>query len=616
MKKTIYKIWLFYFFVGFITSCDYLDVVLDNQMTQEEAFSKRETTERYLAHIYDYLPNTYDLLSDAGSAVPRSDEALFSWYSGVSHLVFNDGTWGVTTGAFNIWKGKYEAINQATVFMDNVDQCLDLTEEVRTRMKAEVRFLRAYFYFELVCQYGPVFVWGDKTPDIMLHAEDVDRHPLDVNLEFIENEFDKAMADLPMTITDPMWQGRITKPIVMAAKSRLLLYAASPLFNGCSLYYGLKNKDGEFLFPQSPDPSKWDRAAKVAKDVIDLNMFSLYEDKTESDPFRKAIKSYQGVVFEEWNNEVIWGCWQTDGFQLNVRSLPPRVVKEGYGGFAPSIKLVDTYPMAESGRYPILGYNANGSPIIDEKSGYSDSGFTENFEHPLENKASGYTTIKAHNSCVGRDARFYASILANGFNFYNTYKGIKLVTFFNGGTSSYLGSGDCVKVGYLWRRMTDPQLDVENGNWGRIFWPYYRLAEIYLNYAEACNEKKNRNESEALKYVNLIRARAGLNKLEEAYPEVIGNQELLRTLIQKERMVELAFEAHRYYDVRRWMIAEKEMSGANWCRNVMSTTYEGSWERTDQVWTTPRVFQPKHYFFPINQAQLNEIKNMTQNYGW
>jgi len=370
------------------------------------------------------------------------------------------------------------------------------------------------------------------------------------------------------------------------------------------------------LFPQSPDPSKWDRAAKVAKDVIDLNMFSLYEDKTESDPFRKAIKSYQGVVFEEWNNEVIWGCWQTDGFQLNVRSLPPRVVKEGYGGFAPSIKLVDTYPMAESGRYPILGYNANGSPIIDEKSGYSDSGFTENFEHPLENKASGYTTIKAHNSCVGRDARFYASILANGFNFYNTYKGIKLVTFFNGGTSSYLGSGDCVKVGYLWRRMTDPQLDVENGNWGRIFWPYYRLAEIYLNYAEACNEKKNRNESEALKYVNLIRARAGLNKLEEAYPEVIGNQELLRTLIQKERMVELAFEAHRYYDVRRWMIAEKEMSGANWCRNVMSTTYEGSWERTDQVWTTPRVFQPKHYFFPINQAQLNEMKNMTQNYGW
>ena len=500
--------------------------------------------------------------------------------------------------------------------MDNVDKCTDVTEEVRTRMKAEARFLRAYFYFELVCQYGPVFVWEDQAPNILIHAEDVDRHPLDVNLKFIESEYDKAMKDLPLTITDPMWYGRITKATVMAAKSRLLLYAASPLFNGCDLYKGLKNKDGEYLFPQSADPEKWEKAAQAAKEVIDLNLFSLYEDKTETDPFRKAIKSYQGVTFEEWNNEVIWGVWYTDGQGLNVRCLPPRVVKEGYGGFAPSVKLVDTYPMAKSGRYPVVGYNADGSPVIDPKSGYTDEGFTNNYEHPLEDQAHGYTTVKAHNSCVGRDARFYASILANGFNFFNTYNGVKLVTFYDGGTSSYTGSGDCVKVGYLWRRMTDPKLDVESGNWGRIFWPLYRLAEIYLNYAEACNEKPNRNEAEALKYVNMVRARSGLNKLEEAYPEVKGQQSLLRSLIQKERMVELAFECHRYNDVRRWMIAEKEMNGPNWCRNVMATTYEGSWARTDQVWTSKRVFLPKHYFFPINQVQLNEMKNMTQNYGW
>ena len=616
MKKIKHIGWVIGLFAGLATSCNYLDVVLDNQMTQDEAFSKRETTERYLAHIYDYLPDSYNWLSDAGSAVPRSDEALFSWYSGVSHLVFNNGSWGPTTGSFNIWKGKYEAINQATIFMDNVDKCADLSEEVRTRMKAEARFLRAYFYFELVCQYGPVYIWGDQAPDILIRAEDVDRHPLEDNLQFIESEFDKAITDLPLTITDPQWYGRINKAIVMAAKSRLLLYAASPLFNGCSLYQGLQNKDGKFLFPQSADPGKWEKAAQAAKAVIDLNLFTLYEDNTETDPFRKAIKSYQGITMEEWNNEVIWGTWYTDGFALSVRCLPPRAVKEGYGGFAPSLKLVDTYPMAATGRYPVTGYNADGSPVIDSRSGYSDTGFTENYEHPLEDKAHGYTTIKAHNSYVGRDARFYASILANGFNFYNTYNGVKPITFFTGGTSSYTGSGDCVKVGYLWRRMSDPKLDFENGNWGRIFWPYYRLAEIYLNYAEACNEKPSRNEADALKYVNLVRARAGLNKLEEAYPEVIGNQSLLRTLIQKERMVELAFECHRYNDVRRWMIAEKEMNGPNWCRNLASSTYEGSWERTNQIWTDNRVFLPKHYFFPINQAQLNEMKNMTQNYGW
>ena len=100
----------------------------------------------------------------------------------------------------------------------------------------------------------------------------------------------------------------------------------------------------------------------------------------------------------------------------------------------------------------------------------------------------------------------------------------------------------------MWRRPLDPALNTESGSWGTVFWPYFRLAEIYLDYAEACNEKPERNETEALKYINLVRERSGLNALETAYPEVKGNKDLLRMLIQKERMVELAFEGHRYYD--------------------------------------------------------------------
>ena len=125
--------------------------------------------------------------------------------------------------------------------------------------------------------------------------------------------------------------------------------------------------------------------------------------------------------------------------------------------------------------------------------------------------------FKAHNSCVGRDARFYASVFPNGFYWINQYKGIKQVTFFTGGSSSYLESGDCVKVGYMWRRPLDPALNTESGSWGTVFWPYFRLAEIYLDYAEACNEKPERNETEALKYINLVRERSGLNALETAY---------------------------------------------------------------------------------------------------
>ncbi|MGV3760882.1 RagB/SusD family nutrient uptake outer membrane protein [Parapedobacter sp.] len=599
--------------IGILGSCEkYLDVELQNQMSLEEVFDKRQTTEAYLAQIYGFLPNENDMIGGEGGMVPLSDEALFSWLAWVPWLNINIGSWGPTTGDYQIWEHNYRGINQATIFMNNVDKNGELNQQSKDVMKAEARFLRAYFYFCLLRRYGPVYIWGDQDADILIPSDSVDRHPLAVNVDFIVSEFDKSIAVLPAQITDQAWLGRVTKGAAMAAKAELLLYMARPLFNGTELYRGMKNRNGEFLFPQAPDPDKWELAAKAAKDVIDLNQYTLYEDNTEADPFRKAIKSYMGIYFDKWNSEIIWGRWINSGFDYNVRAAPPRVVKEGYGGFAPSLKLVDTYPMAASGRFPITGYGPDGTPVIDSKSGYQETGFTENFIHPLDN----FAPIKAHNSVVGRDARFYASILANGMYWINTFHGEKLVTFYTGGTSSYTQTGDCVKSGYLWRRMSDPTNDIEQGQWGQFAWPYYRLGEIYLDYAEACNEKPNREEAEALTYVNLIRRRSGLNDLEVAYPEVIGNQELLRELIRKERMVELAFEGHRYHDLRTWMLAEEEMNGPYYTRNLTSTTYEGSWSRTTSVFPGNRVFQPKHYFFPIHQDQLSEMRNITQNYGW
>lgn len=595
------------------SSCDkYLEVELQNQMTMDEVFNKRETTEAYLSQVYGFLPAENDMIGGEGGMVPLSDEALFSWLAGVPWININAGSWGPTTSDYQVWSHNYRGINQATIFINNVDQNVELNQQTKDIMKAEARFLRAYFYFCLLRRYGPVFIWGDQDADITVPADNIDRHPLDVNVDFIISEYEKSIAILPTQITDQAWMGRLTKGAAMAAKAEMLLYMARPLFNGAKLYQGLKNKDGEFLFPQSADPSKWELASKAAKDVIDLNQYALYENKTESDPMLRAIKSYMGIYFEEWNSEIIWGHWVSDGFSYNVRAAPPRVVKEGYGGIAPSLKLVDTYPMANSGRYPVTGYLADGSPIIDVKSGYSESGFEDGFVHPLDN----FAPTKAHKSIVGRDARFYASILANGMNWINRFHGQKLVTFFTGGTSSYTETGDCVKTGYLWRRMSDPTNDIEEGKWGQFSWPIYRLAEIYLDYAEACNEKSNRDEKESLKYVNLVRNRSGLNNLEAAYPEVLGNQVLLRELLQKERMVELAFEGHRYHDVRTWMIAEKEMNEKFYTRNLISKSFEGSWSRTTAIFPGQRVFKPKDYFFPIHQDQLSEMSNITQNYGW
>src|SRR5690606_19075880 len=120
----------------------------------------------------------------------------------------------------------------------------------------------------------------------------------------------------------------------------------------------------------------------------------------------KNIKSYMGIFFRFWNEETIWGRWLGAANGFVVRANPPRAVREGYGGYAPSLKLVDTYPMAESGRYPVTGYTNTGYPVIDGKSGYREEGFTSGYIHPMDD----WAPVKAHNSTVGRDARFYASI--------------------------------------------------------------------------------------------------------------------------------------------------------------------------------------------------------------
>lgn len=599
--------------ISVLTSCsDYLSVELQNALTLEETFNKRATTEAYLAQIYGFLPNDSDITGGEASVVPRSDEGMFSWLSGVSWLNMNNGSWGPTTSAFATWKTSYTGINQATIFMNNVDKNVEIGQAEKEVMKAEARFIRAFLYFNLLRKYGPVYIWGDKDPEVSIRPETIDRNTVDENFAFVLSEFDKCIAALPVTITEEAWAGRATKGAVLAAKTRATLYAARPLFNGAEYLRSMVNKGGKNIFPQSADAGKWDLAAKTAKELIDMNQYSLYMDNTETDPMRKAIKSYQGIFFKFWNSETIWGRWLGAANGWVVRANPPRAVKEGYGGYAPSLKLVDTYPMAVSGRYPVIGYDATGYPVIDPKSGYQEEGFTTNYLHPVDN----WKPIRAHNSTVGRDARFYASILANGFNWYNRGAGDKVITFHTGGTSGYQASGDCVKAGYLFRRMSDPSNNTENGQWGQFCWPMFRLAEIYLSYAEACNEKAQRNETEALLYLNKIRNRSGLNNLEVAYPEVIGNQTLLRELIRKERMVEMAFESHRYHDARTWMIAEKEFVGPNYTRNLAATNYDDSWKRSSTLFPGTRVFEKKHYFFPINQEQLNEMKNFTQNYGW
>lgn len=624
-----------------LSACDeFFDVDLKDQATLEEVFSQSTTTHKYLAHCYSYIPLDEEIVGSDGWVVGRADESRYSWYQWVYYELFRTGSYSSATPQsttyFNYMEKFYIGINQCTIFMNYVDLDTKDSEAVRNYMSYEARFLRAYYYFCLFRQYGPVHIWGDQQADENIFAADVDRHTVEQNIDFIVEELDKCIENLPMKVGElesaSTYQGRVTKGAAMALKARVLLWAASPLYNGgASWLKGMKNIYGDYIFPQETDPQKWEEAAKANKAIIDLGAWSLCKSTATGDAFKDGAASYQKVYFSPWNEETIFGWWKRTSSAYSYMggagallgcACPPSIVLWGFGGIAPSLKLVDSYAMWESGRFPITGYEGNNDysrPIVDSKSGYQATGWTENYHQPVD--ADWAPAFKAHNSTVGREPRYYASVLPNGF--YWPDKNIKTrFTCYDSkeATSRWAASGSAIRVGYAWRKFypADQPLKVQSDYTGiKHVYPAFRLAEVYLNYAEACNEKPARDEAEALKYLNLVRERVGLNKVEEAYPEVIGNQTLLRTLIKKERMVEFAMDAMRHYDACRWLDAEKEYPCENWTLHCTATSYEDSYERVSNEFIGGDAsFQKKDYFFPFYSGDLAKMPNFTQNYGF
>lgn len=187
------------------TGCEkFFAVDLSNQADIDEIFSKSETTHRYLSHLYSYLPLEEDIVGSNGWVVGRSDQALYSWYQYVYYTLYRTGNYSQATMKsapltyFDYWRANYQGIQQCSIFLSHVDQDKEDSESVRAYMKAEARFLRAYLYFLLFRQYGPVFIWGDSLSQEDILASEIDRNTVDENVDFIVSELDKATADLPL----------------------------------------------------------------------------------------------------------------------------------------------------------------------------------------------------------------------------------------------------------------------------------------------------------------------------------------------------------------------------------------------------------------------------------
>lgn len=541
-----------------LSSCNgFLDREEDSFIDKTATFDSYNRTKQYLTYAYTLLPDGLNRFSREAMLASATDDAEFAIESAEIQQ-FNNGSWNALNNPDDVWNRYFSGISKCCTLLENTNHVnldisrLDPDKQVEyanslkdIRMwRAEARFLRAYFHFELLKRYGPIPI-VTSTLSINGNYENTPRPTMKEVVDFIAKECDIAADTLELTpwrnVNDAF--GRATKGAALALKSRLLLYAASPLY----VDFGDTNETNK-----PTDVALWKLAADAAKAVIDLNQYELassYADLFKNDFQNKEyifVRRYAANSdFEKSNFPVSFG---------------------GKGGTNPSQNLVDDYEMLD------------GTPF--------DWNDPAKAAQPFEN----------------RDARLGATILMNMAPF----KGKKVATYPEGADAS--PNPNATKTGYYLSKFLNEDVNIQTGgsSSGHVV-PLFRLAEIYLNYAEALNECDPTNPDIVL-YLNKVRNRASL-------PNVSAlSQEQMRAVIQHERRVELAFEEHRSWDVRRWKIASSTLGAPLMGVQIERKPLGGYTYMPVKV--EQRVFQPKMYWYPIPQSEVLKLKQWKQNNGW
>lgn len=602
-------------------SCsDFLSQVPSDRLTEEQVFSTREYSERYLAAIYTYILDDSSVSYYNLDGMSDDIDITYDRPSNASYFTFltNLGSWSTTSDYFNNWQSCYRGIRSASNFISKIGGNAEMIkngEYTRIKeMKGEAHFLRGYFASVMLFQYGPFVLPTEKPIPADTPGSDpvmqMPRASYDECVDYIVTELDKAYEMLPHHWTDQAVNdyGRATGLSALALKSRVLLYAASPQFNGNPDYKRVVNKDGKRLFADY-DREKWNIAAEAAKELIDYaeknpSKLGLYESAE-----RIPYLSCRDVFLKPWNKEVIFALTKTD--QVNIhRHGSPRYYN-GYESAGITQSLVDEFEMA------------NGKRITDPASGYREEGFSTSDYVDPDNASWVFAPQGSYNMYVGREPRFYVNVAFNGaYCIYdNQSEKYRWQLFFNGNDGKG-GSWDFPRTGYVRIKGVSPAYNAKNNSSVNIPYPAYRYAEILLNYVEALNEYDYESNKNAIhKYMNQIRNRAGLPSLSGTF-----DQESMREAIRHERRVELCGEKRRYFDTRRWLIAEKTDGGPFYGMNVDEGTASNlnkvDWTSTDMqpfykrtVFET-RVFRKAYYLFPIPQLEINKNPNIIQNPDW
>jgi len=569
MKKNTIIILFLSGIIWGITGCKKYEQFPVDKVTANYVFDAKDSAgvnaQAFLNGIYSKLRSGHNRVG-GDYLDAASDDAVSSATSPTTSVTL------LSTGAYNSytfpgdedsWAYYYQGIRSANEFVNNINVVPVLAQykgySVKYLWKNEARFLRAQFYFELIKRYGGVPLLGNKVFDINDNIA-LPRNSFADCVKYIVSECD-AIKDTLLTapLANPNANThRPTKGAALALKARVLTYAASPLFNGGN------------IDPANPltgytdySVNRWEQAAAAAKDVINLGTYTL-------------IKNYRDVFLTQNNSEVIFFRQGDNGNAIETNNGPVGFTSAtGRGQTSPTQGLANAFPMN------------NGLTINDAASGYN-----------------------ANNPYTNRDPRFYYTLLYNGAQWLNT----QLQTY-EGGISKPNSNIQQTRTSYYLRKFMGNNELATSYSGHNEDWIILRYADILLDYAEAQNEASG-PASDVYQVLKDIRTRAGiLPGSNNNYGLKTGmTQAEMRTAIQNERRVEMAFEESRYWDIRRWKIAETVMNQPRLGLSITQTNSGLSYNTTTVLNTKFNV--PSMYLYPIPYTEVLKNPNMKQNPGW
>lgn len=612
----------------FVSSCDYLgvsDQLAGGLQNTEQVFDNVSYTKRWYANVFAGIPdysgiNSVNVGAFKNPWTGMCDELVVGYGNSSK---YNNSDRNAANMGFHRYGDCYKYIRQANIFLQKAHPIMttgtqgdQLLEDELTQMKANVRFMRAFYHYLLFEQYGPIILVKDKIYNAT-EDQDVPRNTVDEVIEYIDSELTAVASELTQEpiFEDKDYRAWPTKGVALAVRAKLWLYAASPLLNGgYREALSVTNPDGTRLFPDY-DAGKWEKALVACKDFIDYAEAGRYElYKEYKDDNGAVIDPDKSVynLFQKYTHEIIWATANNDWGGMNGdafdRRIAPRCEKNGLGSTGVTQELVDAFYMKD-------GFPVSATAYLPQSTLYQEEGYGT-YKDQNDNFSKKYTNVTVSNRYLNREPRFYNTVFFNGRQWPVS---CNQVLFYNGGNSG-VQEGQATLTGYMLFKRFNRSVSLTNPGVASQFRPsiIFRLADFYLMYAEAANEV-NPNDARVLKYLNLVRERAGLPDIETLNPAIRGNQELQRAAIQRERQIELATEGQRYFDVRRWMIADKNGEGRqNGYVHGMNVRGESN-DKEDFnriVEASQIVFNRKMYLYPMPDSEMRKTKNLVQNPGW